>query len=88
MPFSTASSHGSRSKSSGTMGMPGSLSARDAESVAGHVHDTFYSKFARERNRPARVELARLTVDEMIGAYYRQVAVVWDGGAVLAPTPP
>ncbi len=33
-------------------------------------------------------ELARLTVDEMIGAYYRQVAVVWDGGAVLAPTPP
>jgi acetoacetate decarboxylase len=30
-------------------------------------------------------ELARLTVDEMIGAYYRQVGVVWDGGTVLAP---
>lgn len=41
---------------------PESLSAKDALAVATFVHDAFYSKIARERNRPARVELARLTV--------------------------
>ena len=29
-------------------------------------------------------ELARLEVDEIIGGYYRQVGVKWDGGATLA----
>jgi acetoacetate decarboxylase len=29
-------------------------------------------------------ELSRLTVDEIIGGYYRQVGVVWDGGRTLA----
>jgi acetoacetate decarboxylase len=29
-------------------------------------------------------ELARLEVRELIGAYHRQVGVVWDGGTVLA----
>jgi hypothetical protein len=29
-------------------------------------------------------ELARLEVDEIIGGYYRQVGVVWDGGKTLA----
>jgi acetoacetate decarboxylase len=29
-------------------------------------------------------ELSRLTVDEIIGGYYRQVGVVWDGGTTLA----
>ena len=29
-------------------------------------------------------ELARLAPDELIGAYYRQVGVVWDGGRTLA----
>ncbi|KOG86973.1 hypothetical protein ADK38_28035 [Streptomyces varsoviensis] len=28
-------------------------------------------------------ELASLTVEEPIGAYYRQVGVVWDGGTLL-----
>ncbi len=28
-------------------------------------------------------ELSRLTVDEVIGGYYRQVGVVWDGGTSL-----
>ena len=32
-------------------------------------------------------ELAKLTVDEIIGAYYQQVGVVWDGGTVLTSTP-
>lgn len=29
-------------------------------------------------------ELSRLSVDEVIGGYYRQVGVVWDGGRTLA----
>ena len=33
-------------------------------------------------------ELARLEVREMIGGYYRQVGVVWDGGRRLATLPP
>jgi cytochrome c553 len=41
---------------------PGSLSAAESNSVAAYIHDAFYSPLARERNRPARVELARLTV--------------------------
>ena len=41
---------------------PGSLSAKEAELVAGYIHGAFYSSVARERNRPARIELARLTV--------------------------
>jgi hypothetical protein len=34
----------------------------DADKVAAYIHDAFYSKAARERNKPPRVELARLTV--------------------------
>jgi hypothetical protein len=41
---------------------PGSLSTVEAEKVAAYVFDTFYSPAARERNKPPRVELARLTV--------------------------
>jgi hypothetical protein len=41
---------------------PGSLSAQEAHAVAAYVHAAFYSKLAHERNRPARIELARLTV--------------------------
>jgi cytochrome c553 len=46
---------------------PGKLSAADAAAVAKFVHDGFYSTIARERNRPARIELTRLTVKQ-----YRQ----------------
>jgi hypothetical protein len=46
---------------------PGSLTPGEAAAVAAWVHDTFYSAIARERNRPARVELTRLTVRQ-----YRQ----------------
>jgi hypothetical protein len=46
---------------------PGSLSLKEAKAVAAYVHGTFYSRIARERNRPARIELARLTVRQ-----YRQ----------------
>src|SRR5262245_26847032 len=41
---------------------PGSLSQKEAQAVAAYVHDSFYSRIARDRNRPARIELARLTV--------------------------
>jgi cytochrome c553 len=41
---------------------PGSLSADEAKSVAAYVFNAFYSKTARVRNAPARIELSRLTV--------------------------
>ncbi len=49
---------------------PGSLSNQDAEKVATYVHSTFYSRAAREGNKPPHVELARLTV----GQYRNAVA--------------
>ncbi len=55
---------------------PGTCTGADAEKVAAFIFDTFYSKEARERNKPPRVELARLTVRQyrnavadLIGAY-------------------
>ncbi len=41
---------------------PGTLRPDEAGRVAAYIHDTFYSKAARERNKPPRIELARLTV--------------------------
>ncbi|NBR05210.1 MAG: DUF1592 domain-containing protein [Planctomycetes bacterium] len=41
---------------------PGSLSEADALAVSAYIHEGFYSSIARERNRPARIELSRLTV--------------------------
>jgi cytochrome c553 len=46
---------------------PGTLSKPDAQAVATYVYDTIYSPVAQARNRPARIELARLTVNQ-----YRQ----------------
>ena len=43
---------------------PGSLSAADAFAVSSYIHELFYSSIARERNRPARIELSRLTVKQ------------------------
>lgn len=40
---------------------PGTLSAEDAATVARYINDAFYSREARARNNPARVELVRLT---------------------------
>jgi len=37
-------------------------SAEDAEKVAAYIYDAFYSADARVRNKPARIELSRLTV--------------------------
>ncbi len=38
------------------------MSAEDSAAVAAYIHDAFYSPTAQFRNKPARVELARLTV--------------------------
>lgn len=40
---------------------PGLVTGDAARAVAAYVHDSFYSTVARDRSRPARVELARLT---------------------------
>jgi cytochrome c553 len=41
---------------------PGKCVGEDARKVAAYIYDAFYSKAARARNRPPRIELARLTV--------------------------
>jgi Protein of unknown function (DUF1592)/Protein of unknown function (DUF1588)/PA14 domain/Protein of unknown function (DUF1595)/Cytochrome C oxidase, cbb3-type, subunit III len=41
---------------------PGTCVGEDADRVASYIYETFYSPAARERNRPARVQLSRLTV--------------------------
>ncbi len=43
-------------------GAPEECVAEDAEAVAKYVYDTFYSRVAQARNRPARVAFSRLTV--------------------------
>jgi hypothetical protein len=41
---------------------PEKCSAEESQKVAAYIYETFYSPLAQERNRPARIELARLTV--------------------------
>ncbi len=41
---------------------PESLTSEQAEQVSKYIHEAFYSKIARERNKPVRIDLARLTV--------------------------
>ena len=43
---------------------PGSCVGDDAKKVAAYIYEAFYSPTARARNKPARVELARLTVNQ------------------------
>jgi mono/diheme cytochrome c family protein len=49
---------------------PGTCVGEDAENVARYIFDAFYSPIAQARNRPARIDLARLTV----GQYRNAVA--------------
>jgi hypothetical protein len=55
---------------------PGSLTADEARDVAAYVHEAFYSPVARERLRPPRVEISRLTarqyryaVADLVGSF-------------------
>lgn len=59
---------------------PGTLSGEDADRVATFVHDAFYSLAARERNKPPRVELSRLTI-----AQYRNAVADLVAGFRIAP---
>ena len=43
-------------------GRPRDLLGEDARRVAAYIYDAFYSKTAQARNKPARLELSRLTV--------------------------
>jgi hypothetical protein len=47
---------------------PEKCTGEDAAAVAGYIHDAFYSKLAQERNKPARIALARLTVAQHANA--------------------
>ncbi len=40
---------------------PGTVTGPDAEAVSRYINDAFYSREARARNNPARIELVRLT---------------------------
>src|SRR5262245_389926 len=41
---------------------PEKIGAEESLLVSAYIHDAFYSPIAQERNRPARIELSRLTV--------------------------
>ncbi|MGL4423539.1 MAG: c-type cytochrome, partial [Gemmataceae bacterium] len=57
---------------------PGSVSAADAEAIAQHMHEAFYSKEAQERNKPPRIDLARLTVQQYRLSLYDTIeAMQW-----------
>ncbi len=63
---------------------PGSCVGEDAEKVAAYIYDAFYSKTAQARNKPARIELSRLTVRQyhntvadLIGSF--RGPTVWEG---------
>ena len=63
---------------------PGSCEGEDADKVAAYIYDAFYSKTAQARNKPARIELSRLTVRQyhntladLIGSF--RGPSVWEG---------
>jgi len=67
---------------------PGTLSKPETDAVAAYVYTAMYSPTARLRNRPARIELARLTVGQyrqavadLIGSFRWQAK--WDGSLGL-----
>jgi hypothetical protein len=61
---------------------PTRVQAAAARHVAEYVHEAFYSRIARDRNRPARAELSRLTVRQ-----HRTVVADLIGG-FRGPEPP
>ena len=67
---------------------PETCVGEDARAVAAYIADAFYSRTAQERNKPARVELSRLTVRQyrntladLVGSFRQRVA--WPGGTGL-----
>jgi len=47
---------------------PGSLATAEADAVSRFIYDAFYSREARARNKPPRVELVRLTNRQYVNA--------------------
>jgi cytochrome c553 len=69
---------------------PESLSKDEAAAVAAYIHEAFYSAIAQERNKPARVDLTRLTVNQyrnavadVVGSFRWGVNQWKDGGQGL-----
>jgi hypothetical protein len=60
---------------------PGTCKGADAAKVAIYIYDTFYSKEARERNSPPRLELSRLTVRQYQNAVADLVSNFHSAGA-------
>lgn len=58
------------------------LPTADSQKVAAYIHDTFYSPLAQARNKPARVELSRLTVRQ-----YRSAVADLVGSFRAVPAP-
>ena len=61
---------------------PGACTGADAAKVAAYIHEAFYSKEARRRNRPPVIEVSRLTVRQfrnaladLIGSFRRPVRI-------------
>ncbi|CAN5442805.1 PA14 domain-containing protein [soil metagenome] len=59
---------------------PGSLTIEQAKSLATYIHAEFYGEIARERVKPARIDLARLTakqyrhaVADVVGSFRNEV---------------
>ncbi len=55
-------------------GDPDSLNAEDSATVAKYIHEAFYSPVAQARNKPARIDLSRLTVKQYQNAVTALVA--------------
>ena len=67
---------------------PGTCTGEDADKVAAYIHDAFYSKTAQARNKPAVIELSRLTVRQyqntladLIGSFREPLR--WEGSKGL-----
>src|SRR6478672_6284028 len=59
---------------------PEKIGADESLLVSAFIHDAFYSPVAQERNRPARVELSRLTVRQYQNAVSDLVGSFRQGG--------
>lgn len=64
---------------------PGSLSKDDSRAISQFIYDAFYSQDARERNKPVRIELARLTVPQYKNALADLVASFRMSNTTLDP---
>lgn len=64
---------------------PEQCKGRDAEAVARYIYDAFYSREARLRNNPPRVELARLTNRQYLNAVADLLAHFFEPDQPIGP---